>query len=231
MAAPPSERDLHIQLEKDVSDYLHAKDYVTAPNAYHDIFPKAIIQRLSQSYCPTSLAIRGRADRLAVHTTHSFEYEIKTHETATPGQQDLLIEALPLCHHLAAAQLGVRCLYCYRNPHEDGDYETDYGFWVSNLPQIEVIMIPPRWRPTEIRWLRMMFQKWLPRCQIVEMRTGTLGTDDAFAKINRATVIRLPHWQRLIDAEFNRYTQTRTPVFTEADCTPAPVFEQADLPF
>lgn len=188
----------HKTLETDIAEYLDRKGFWVGAATYHEVLPDNIKRRLSAIYTPTALYLRGRADRIAVHKTGDvvIEWEAKTH---TSGQRhDMTLEALPLCHHMDNANLGVICLYVYR----DTDCGYECGFWTEQLNTrdvpVRVIMIPGRWNADQRAWYRKQFARVLPGVQIVD--TGrNAGTGDPFLIIDESVVRGLPDWRCLID--------------------------------
>lgn len=185
----------HKNLETDVSEYLTSKGYWIGDSTYHRVLPSDIKELLSTRYNPTALYLRGRADRIAIHKTHEavFEWEAKTHTSKT--RHDMTIEALPLCHHIAQASLGVQCLYAYR----DGDLY-DCGFWVHEWEQLDirVIIIPGRWGREKADWFKVTFQAFFPKVSVCQTG-GTNGSGDPFAVVSQQCVSQLPTWKQLID--------------------------------
>jgi len=188
----------HIQLENDVRKYLSGLGFLTDEATYHSVMNPKVKDRLSHIYTPTSLYIRGRADRIAVHTQYDivFEWEAKTH--TSKKYHDMTLEALPLCHHLAKIQLDVECLYVYR----DSIVGYDCGFWVKDIPPIRVIMIPERWGRAKSDWFKDQFTRFWPETKI---RTTPAygGSGDPFVIIDQSIVAKLSHWQDCIRAKLS----------------------------
>jgi len=187
------ENQAHKKLEQDAKDFLSELGFLTDEATYHTVMNPEVKDRLSRIYTPTSLYLRGRADRIAVHKSLPlvFEWEAKTHESRS--RHDMLLEALPVCHHLIKAQLGVECLYVYRNPHKNHEA----GFWVKDIPAARIIMIPSRWNADQISWFKGQFKRFFPEIEIRSVGR-TAGTDDPFLIINESIVMRLPHWKDCI---------------------------------
>lgn len=187
------ENQAHEKLEQDAKDFLSELGFLTDEATYHTVMNLEVKDRLSRIYTPTSLYLRGRADRIAVHKSLPlvFEWEAKTHESR--NLHDMLLEALPLCHHLIKAQLDVECLYVYRNPHKNHEA----GFWIKDIPTVRIIMIPSRWSGDQISWFTGQFKRFFPETDI--RSTGSnAGSGDPFLIIDESTVTRLPHWKDCI---------------------------------
>jgi len=189
----------HTQLEDDVTAHLEHLGCLVDSAPYHDKMNPRIVQILQNTYAPTALYLRSRADRIAIHPRHRvvFEWEAKTHNSSK--YHDCCIEALPVCVHLALVHLGVKCLYVYRDPQRG--YDT--GFWVSNLSLIRAILIPtPRWTAKQIEWFQQQFAVYFPNTPISKIGK-TLGTDDPFLIIDESEIMQMPHWKKLIESEIN----------------------------
>jgi hypothetical protein len=117
----------HDRLEADVKDFLTNEGFLTASATYHDVYDEPMVEILQTRYSPTALYIRGRADRVAVHSglPIEFEYECKTN---SGKHRNMAVEALPWLHHLSKVSLGVRCLYVYR----DTVASMDRGVWIGH---------------------------------------------------------------------------------------------------
>jgi hypothetical protein len=186
----------HEKLELAITDELLRMGYLVGKATYHDVMAKEVINRLKRIYDPTSLYIRGRADRIAVHTKtlDSFEWEAKTHESTR--HFDMCLEALPLAHHLLQSTLGVRCLYIYQ--HQPS--VTPCGFWVSAMPPIREIRIPDNWGDDKKEWFCGVFKRtWPEVCVIRQGRVG--GSGDPFLVIDAKVVATLPDWKSLAITE------------------------------
>ncbi len=167
---------------------------------YHTRLPKLIARLLASRFDATSLYLRARADRIAIHKELplTFEWEAKTHESKE--RHNISLEALPLIYHLNKAKLGVKCLYVYRDDKISPIREV--GFWIHALPPIDVIMIPDRWNKEMTKWYRNIISQNLPGIHIVE-NVPVRGSGDPFVIIKEDYIDYLPHWKYLIDAEVN----------------------------
>lgn len=185
----------HLDLEQSVTDYLQSLGFLCSSLTYHDSLPETIVCLLKSRYSPTSLYLRGRADRIAIHTKLpiEFEYELKTH--ASKIQNDLTLEALPLIHHISKGKLGVKCLYIYRNPSK----WIERGFWVHDLPTIDSFYIPNRWNPIQTSWYESIVTVSLyPRNIKIIKGVYVGGSGDPFFVIKEIEVAKLHPWQNLI---------------------------------
>lgn len=188
----------HDQLETDVAAYLAQAGYLTGDATYHNVMPHSIKARLTTLYDPTSLYVRYRADRVAVHTTDPvvFQWEAKTHKTR--NMHDLTIALAPLVFHLANAERGVRCLYVYR----DAERGYEAGFWAQRgmLPTVREIVWPDNHR-----------REFTPYVNEMQMELGvpvrnigrTAGSGEPFVVVDEQVVRYLPDWRLLIDEQNN----------------------------
>lgn len=182
----------HKRLEYVVLDYLQERGYSVTSSTYHDVMPKDVKTRLSRVFTFTSLYVRGRADRLAIHNTKDivFEWEAKTH--ANSKYSDLTIEVLPLLHHFIKSWLNVRCLYVISVNGKEG------GFWVDALPPIREIRIPNslNWEPLHGQLLEAInFVFHNPK---IINPSPSNGSGDPFVVIDKTEVENMPHWKTLI---------------------------------
>ena len=183
----------HKKLEDDIKNYLKSRDYLIHEATYHAVGDDEVREILQTRFTPTALYLRGRADRVAIHTTFplEFEFECKTH--ISRQYNDMTLEMLPLIHHLSKNRLGVNCLYAYRNPYKED--ENDYGFWIAELPQIRQVWIPPLER-NDMPWFRSLADTWFPDIEQVIKNVG--GTGDPYVIIDRSVVKNLSNWKDLI---------------------------------
>ncbi len=182
----------HQELQDDVDAFLRDNDFLCDEATYHAALSPDVGLLLQTRYDLTSLYLRGRADRIAIHATLpvTMEWECKTH--LSRRYQDLTVELLPLFHHMVKAALGVECLYCCRNPHTG----QDFGFWAHALPSVRDVRIPPRWPEQNRALLRLRAEKRFPSARIYENETR--GSDDPFIVIPYSVVRGLPDWRDLI---------------------------------
>ena len=194
LGVTPREEE-HIKLQNEVGEYLQSLGFWIDSATYHDRLAKERADHLSGIYSLTALYIRGRADRIAVHSTRNvvFEWEIKTHKS--PDKTDMSFEALPFMHHVQQGQLGVKCLYIYRNPFPN--QILDIGFWIHDMPPIEAILIPdnPYYSSETHALIEETAQKLLFR---TNRTRPTKGSNDPFALVEEKYVRCLPHWKNLI---------------------------------
>lgn len=179
---PSVDDPIHARLVQDVSDYLEGMDYLLGEGTYHEAMPAAMRQRLSRLFTPTSLYVRGRADRTAAHKSADicFLWEAKTN----PGRhENVVIEALPLLHHVTLSRAAdVDCLYVYRDL-GDG---FDGGFWSSKVPTIQKILIPDKWGIDLDLFFRRTFRRCFPDVDIRDSRHNSSGSGDPFIVIEKA---------------------------------------------
>lgn len=185
----------HEELTADVWEFLRENGFLCYSAAYHDVAPPQIQEILKLRNSPTGLYIRTRADRLAIHKTVpiEFEWEAKTH--VSRARNDMCLEALPLLHHKRKADLGVECLYVYRNTNPG--HESECGFWVSNIPEIRCIMIPDRWSKKRAGWFQSIFASYFPDAEVIS-GISAAGSGDPFVVVGEETTHTLVHWRNLI---------------------------------
>lgn len=182
----------HKNLEKIATDYLISRNYATTSVTYHDVMPLDIQRRLSRLFTFTSLYIRGRADRLAIHNNKPivFEWDVKTNINSR--YEDLTIEIYPLIHHIIKSWVNVRCLYICSINGKEG------GFWVDELPVIREIRIPEN-----NNWKQLVPQltnitNWIfPNTKLINP-SPSRGSGDPFAIIDKTEVSKFTDWRLLI---------------------------------
>lgn len=185
----------HSSLETRVESYLTARGFIVEhKNTYHDAFDPKTVQLLQKINTPAALSIRGRADKVAVHTTRPivFEYDAKSHVSQT--HHNLTLEAMPLAHHVLDSHIGARCLYVITDASGQ-----DRGFWtIKGLP-IGKIHIPDRWSAQETADFEKYFKSVFKG---VPIHTGTksYGSGDPFVIIDRKQVEQMSDWRKLIDS-------------------------------
>lgn len=185
----------HSLLERDVIKYLQSAGFEICTAPYHDTMPSEIVKLLKNRFDLTSLYLRGRADRIAIHKTLpiTFEFELKTHSNAK--YHDWVIEALPLMHHMSKSQLGVLALYVFRNPYQD----CECGFWVNQMPLANRAVYTNRYHEKGLTPNFLKFWKQYFPYLDWELGRKSNGSDDPYVVVNESIVKMLPHWQTLID--------------------------------
>jgi hypothetical protein len=187
----------HNSLETDVNEFLKSNNFITCSATYHDVMPTDAVKILQYRFDMTSLYIRGRADRIAIHKTIpiTFEWECKTH--INQKYKDLTIELLPLAHHISKVELGVDCLYIFRTDIAEG------GFWANDLPEIRQIWMPPR---KEYEKLRDLFKRIIENIYKTKKITESVvsGSGDPFLIIDKSVIVNLPDWRKLITDRINK---------------------------
>lgn len=189
---PRVDHEPHKTLETRVKSYLEERGYYVHEATYHATLPEKMSQLLSRRFDMTSLYLRARADRIALHLMIpvQFEWEVKTH--ANPRYNDLTIELLPLAHHMAKAELGVQVLYVFNVNGREG------GFWVHKMPPARVIFLPPRAEYNPFLWhFRNICAKYFRNVPVQEKEVN--GSRDPFVIFDKAEIAKLRHWQDLID--------------------------------
>jgi len=178
----------HMDLETDANEFLDAHGFRHGSATYHNVMPAEIQSALIRNNDPTSLYIRTRADRLAVHSTIrncAFQYECKT---AGGRRDNMAVEAIQLAQHVMAARLGVRSLYIYRDTRKG----IDCGFWNTSIPTIAAIHVPDGHEGLE-GVLAISF----PNVEIRPVFKGG-GSGDPYCLIEWQHVAKLKDWRHLI---------------------------------
>lgn len=194
----------HTTLESEFDAYLRSLGFLTFAAPYHETMPPEIQRRLQFRDSYTSLYLRARADRVAVHETLplEFEWEVKTHDNSRYA--DLCIELLPFLHHIQKANLGVRCLYVFRIPHTS----FDGCFWVHRRPPVREVWITSRAGSS----LAAKAAQLIPEARIVQ-RDPRGGTKDPFVIIDKAQVSQQKNWrvavQQVVTATSDRVNAKR----------------------
>lgn len=186
----------HVELEKRVADYLDTRGFITDEATYHTAYRTDSQRLLMRRDDPTALYIRAKADRIALHKFRpvTFEWDAKTHQRR--DSRNMALEVMPIVTHLATVPIGVRCLYAYHNPFTG----FDGGFWLDTMPSVSVVFLPSRWQGQRRAWYADLIRRYFPDVTVRDLdRYG--GSGDPFFLVNESDVIRLPHWQALIDAE------------------------------
>lgn len=161
--------------------------FLTDDMTYHSKMSSNIQNILSRNYCPTSLYIRTRADRIAAHSRYPliFQWEAKTHTSRK--YHDWTLEVFPLMvHKINAETFGIRCLYVYFNPL----INQEAAFWSNNIPPLRCIMIPGRQTNNTDLFIQCC-NRCFPKTEIIE-GFSTNGSGDPFAIIDKSTVDFLP---------------------------------------
>lgn len=172
---------------------------LTAEATYHKAMPTDVVRRLQHCYAPGAMYLRHRADRIAIHPTKDvvFEWECKTHMQT--NRHDWTMEALPLCHHVAAyREFGIDCLYAYSNPFKD--HRRECGFWTSSFDfaSVRCVMIPGVWTQEGVAWFRKQFTRYLPDTPILSSPRNA-GSGDPFLIIDESNLGLFSDWRKLID--------------------------------
>lgn len=178
----------HKLLEKDCCEFLDGLGFAHFSTTYHDVLPIELQRLLTRNNDPSSLMVRTRADRSAVHRrirNLACQYEIKTNGTA---HRNMAVEAIQLAHHVMAARLGVRCLYVYR----DTRTGREAGFWTDSLPLIREIKVPSG--NEGIAGVLAIAFPGVP----IRATGSTGGSNDAFCLIEETVVVKLCGWRDLL---------------------------------
>lgn len=183
----------HAKLEDDVAEFLDSMGFLHDAATYHAAMRPEVVKRLQGLDTPTSLYLRGRADRVAVHKTLPicFEWECKTkaprwNDSRAGNGVDLTVEALPLAHHVMKSRLGVRALYVYRDEFQN----IECGFWNHQLPPIRDLWVTPRGDGIK----NYLFTVWPPDCFKYVFRE-VRNSNDPFVVFERSVILGLRNWR------------------------------------
>lgn len=200
----------HVVFVDRITTYLEELNFLVDEATYHEVMKEETRERLRVLYTPTSLYIRGRADRIAVHKVVRLciMWEAKTNNG---NYRNMAMEALPIVNHL---KTGVRCLYLYWDV-VDG---FEGGFWVNELPPIDRILLPNRWDAGMVKYFGAEFDRWLPGVPVVPTGRNS-GSGTPFIIIKRADRDVLFDWrqelitltERLVRNEFKRLVVSNAP--------------------
>jgi len=177
--------------------------------AYHDLTPREgsgwhprgyahASECLREKTCPTSIFLKHSSDAIAVSKVAdcSFMVEVKV----TPEEQDsgnMAMEALPLLSHVEAWKWrGVRCLYV----HWDESEKTHHGFWTSNVPYWDNVLIPIRNTKREKDWYVRLVRNLAPD-HGVRFTTSNWGSGEPFMCIRERILKSVPDWRDLVAQE------------------------------
>lgn len=198
MAHPNDPR--HRKLVEDVTTHLKNHGFCVSMQTYHDgrVEPRAK-ERLSVTFSPTALHIRGAADNLAIHPDDgmALRFEAKTARLDGGG---VGIEAMPLSDHMTHAKRGVLCLYCCLNK-----FGREFGFWAHDLPAISTLYLPPQFDPKLTAWYQSVLPPLFPQMSVVP-NFRTTGSNDPYVVVEKAILDHLPDWRELIDQERKVWT-------------------------
>jgi hypothetical protein len=190
MVRPTVDDKNHEELQRTVAAYLDELNYLVDAGPYHESMRDDTRKRLQEVFTPTSLYIRGRSDRIAVHekVPLCLMWECKTN---AGRYRNAAIEALPLAYHV---KLGVRVLYIY------WDVVTDFqgAFWVKQLPPISRIKIPDRWNGELVQSFKEEFAIAFPDVGI-DCGGRTSGSGDPFVLIREEHVRHMLDWRKELD--------------------------------
>jgi hypothetical protein len=186
----------HSGLEYDVKAHLDSLGYYTAEATYHSVMPRQITNRLAGIFTPTSLYIRGRADRIAVHKYKNivFEWEAKTHDENNK-YKDITIELPPLMHHASKSKLAVLCIYICR----DNNLNRNCGFWAYKIPKIrEIHFVNGKLSMPVEKFYKKQCEIYFPGVPIRNIKKNK-GTGDPYVIIDKDVADSLHHWKQLIE--------------------------------
>lgn len=192
----------HSKLHRDVIRYCHTAGFITESLTYHDNGRYDFVQALRMCDSPTAMAIRTREDGVAVHASgkRAFRFDCKTNDGKHPNMS---LELFPLyLHMMDFLNYEDEFLYIYRDDAE----KVEGGFWMSNLPLIDRIIVPASWAGTWIEHIARDFirvatlsygQDEIDLC----VSNNVAGSGDPFVVVLRDELDRLFDWMELIDAK------------------------------
>lgn len=190
----PDNAITHQTLEQDVCNYLLSLGFKTYALPYHETLDSGVVRILGSRYDPTSLYIRARADRFAIHLQKNiqFEFDAKTHENSK--YSDMTLELYPFILHLRKAKIGIKSLYCYRDPFA----KLDCGFWFNEIPPIRQINIPSAIRMKHLHeWFAKMAEIHFKNVPVY-FPNHRNGSGDPYLIVDKHDVRLLPSWKTLI---------------------------------
>lgn len=195
----------HDEFERDVVHWLRGAGWVVPPSiTYHDVFEPHVARALSARFDPTSLSIRGQADRVAflLGAEQSVRVEIKT---VGPRHTNLAVELFPLCEHLSRARMGCECVYAVQ--HAAG---REYGFRVGAdlVNAVSAVLVPYRWSPVEMADLVAWTSPALaaacrPRVKYVRVPDPLRGSGDPFVVFPAGRLERFADWRECFESVSN----------------------------
>lgn len=183
----------HDEFEQEVVGYLRGSGWIVPPSiTYHDVFEPHVARALSARFDPTSLSIRGQADRVAflLGAEQSVRVEIKT---VGRQHENLAVELFAFVEHVARACMGGQCVYAVR--HASG---REYGFRVDVdvADAVDAVLVPYRWTDAEMASLIQRTSSWLrPNVRYVRTPSPTQGSGDPFVLIPGDRLAEFRHWQ------------------------------------
>ncbi len=200
----------HRRIVEQVDAYFTERGFLVSEKTYHDghMQPECV-QKLTETFSPTTLHIRASADRIAINPKDgmSLFYEAK----AGTGQRGaIMVEALPLATHMHHASRGVLCLYCCLDK-----LDIHRGFWAHDIPKLETLWIPPQRSIDLDHWYNRTLPPLFPGIGFAN--AATRGSGDPFVIIHESVVITLPTWQELFEREWMRWTNNGNSAWTNVD--------------
>jgi hypothetical protein len=148
-------------------------------------------------YDQTSLYLRARADRVAIHKTAclSFEWECKATPTTSP-YANVSIEALPLINHLRKSEGGILCAYMIRDKSR-----RDRGFWVDRhyMPRPFKAYVPNRFSRDQRNYFIQQIRQSFGRIELEEIQVR--GSGDPFLLFSEREIVALKDWRTVINEQ------------------------------
>lgn len=187
----------HQQLEDDVSAYLKSTGWIV-PKAltYHesfDVLDKNAITRLVDA---TSLCVRTRADRIAIHLDRRLSVKVEP-KTVQQGYVNFACELYPLVIHMLESEIGIKCIYPIRR--SDG---LERGFIVGPvLDEVSCVFFPVvqsrKMSPELAERLRGKLPQLFPCASISERHSG--GSGDPFVIVPAKQLEGWKDWRLVFD--------------------------------
>lgn len=197
MAHPNDPR--HRKLIEDVTNHLNSHGFCVSTQTYHDgRIEQRAKQKLSLTFSPTALHIRGAADNLAIHPDDGMALRFEAKTSALTGG-GLGIEALPLADHMLHGKRGVLCLYCCATK------TSEFGFWAHDLPPVSNLYLPKQFEAKLTAWYESVLPPLFPQTPVVP-NIRTMGSNDPYVVIEKEVLRHLPNWRELIDHERKTWT-------------------------
>jgi len=171
----------HDQFETDVVRHLRDSGWVVPVSmTYHEILDAWHVRGVAARNDPTSMSVRGQADRLAFvdDAELSCRVEIKTVGTR---HRNLAVQLFPLCEHLLRSRMGCECVYAVRHL---GDGR-EYGFRVDAglVDTIAAAFVPARWSDQQMAQLIDWTSDAFPGVQFVRKPDPLRGSGTPYVLI------------------------------------------------
>jgi hypothetical protein len=193
---------IHQRALEEAESIMKSFGFLCGSLAYHDVFPKEVVERLRKLEDATSLCIRTRSDRIAVGQKFSLKYEAKTRNTSQWA--DIQFEAIPYLHHLQEAEAGARCVYFWMNPAQN----QRWAFLVGE-PSVSSIILTQRYARNGLAdGIEAWAKKLMPSISVQKVGI-TKGTDDPYLRIKASDAACLMNWEERIQSLMDQKEASR----------------------